>query len=195
MWLFHEHGDVLSLIVYVNPTQVHAVASGGESAQEQEDAEEDDGGLSARVSALSLGEEEDEGARSLPRRLYLVQRDTAVDVRAGAAGASAAENSTIAAGGRDEDPWATVGGLERAIQEVVGCVEQASCCGMVVWCDVGSRARRSHFITRTRSQPNFLFVSPQALEAPQMFVQYGLKPTRGVLLVGPSGSGKTMLLR
>lgn len=28
-----------------------------------------------------------------------------------------------------------------------------------------------------------------------MFAQYGLKPTRGVLLVGPSGSGKTTLLR
>lgn len=162
MWLFHEHGDVLSLIIYVNPTQVHAVTSGGESKQEQEDAEEDDGGLSARVSALSLGEEGEEKARSLPRRLYLVQRDTAVDVRAGAAAASAAENSIIAAGGHDDDPWATVGGLERAVQEVVGCVEQASWCG-VVWCQVQSNVmyvmkpfvHSSSAHTQTRSQSRF----------------------------------------
>lgn len=35
----------------------------------------------------------------------------------------------------------------------------------------------------------------QALEAPEVFAQHGLKPTRGLLLVGPSGSGKTTLLR
>lgn len=93
---------------------------------------EDDGGLSARISALSLGDEdEEEGGASLPRRVYLVQWDTAVDVRAGAAASAAAEGardaSTTSASARhddDGDPWATVGGLERAIQEVVGCVEQ-----------------------------------------------------------------------
>lgn len=105
------------------------MASHGEGEHEQ-DAEED-GGLSARVSALSLGEEEEregEGAgASLPRRLYLVQQETTVDVRAGASASfvEASGGSGITAAGGD-DPWATVGGLERVIQEVVGCVEQAS---------------------------------------------------------------------
>ena len=35
----------------------------------------------------------------------------------------------------------------------------------------------------------------QAIESPELFVQHGLRPTRGLLVVGPSGTGKTTLLR
>ena len=104
---------------------MHTVASSSEdgSSSSTEPADDGEGLLGAKLSGLSLEEERAVPLSSLPPRLFLVQRATEV----GTASAEALEGSKQEEEeGEEEDPWAGVGGLGGAIQEVLGCVAQAS---------------------------------------------------------------------